>query len=62
VRVGEPFRSGILFNMQQAQLIGIIVLVVTVPWLVIRMWRYRTRHLAPASVKKVSRRGRNRGA
>jgi phosphatidylglycerol:prolipoprotein diacylglycerol transferase len=58
VRVGEPF----LFGLQQAQLIGIIVLVVTVPWLIIRMWRYRTKQLALASVKKVSRSRRNRAA
>jgi phosphatidylglycerol:prolipoprotein diacylglycerol transferase len=58
VRVGEPF----LFGLQQAQLIGIIVLVVTVPWLIIRMWRYRTKQLALASVKKVSRPRRNRAA
>jgi len=37
VREGEPF----LFGMQQAQLIGIAVLLITVPWLVIRMWHYR---------------------
>ena len=34
-REGEPF----LFGMQQAQLIGILMLVITVPWLTIRMWR-----------------------
>ena len=58
VRVGEPF----LFGLQQAQLIGIAILVVTVPWLVIRMWRYRTKQLALANVKKVSRSRRNRAA
>jgi phosphatidylglycerol:prolipoprotein diacylglycerol transferase len=62
VRVGEPFRSGMFFNLQEAQLIGIAVLVVTVPWLVIRMWRYRSKQSAPANIKKVSRTGRNRGA
>ncbi|MCJ7515772.1 MAG: prolipoprotein diacylglyceryl transferase [Dehalococcoidia bacterium] len=62
VRVGEPFRSGLFFNLQQAQLIGILVLLVTVPWLIIRMWRYRAKQSAAASVKKVSRRRRNRGA
>ena len=46
VRVGEPFRSGLFFNLQEAQLIGILVLLVTVPWLIIRMWRYRTRRVA----------------
>jgi phosphatidylglycerol:prolipoprotein diacylglycerol transferase len=63
VRVGEPFRSGMFFNMQEAQLIGIIVLVVTVPWLVIRMWRYRTKQQTTASVNEVSRpKKQNRGA
>jgi prolipoprotein diacylglyceryltransferase len=33
-REGEPF----LFGLQQAQLIGIIMLVITVPWLVVRIW------------------------
>jgi phosphatidylglycerol:prolipoprotein diacylglycerol transferase len=36
-RQGEPF----LFGIQQAQLIGIVILVVTVPWMVIRMVRAR---------------------
>jgi phosphatidylglycerol:prolipoprotein diacylglycerol transferase len=58
VRVGEPF----LFGLQQAQLIGIAILVITVPWLIIRMWRYRTKQPALASVKKVSRSRRNRAA
>jgi phosphatidylglycerol:prolipoprotein diacylglycerol transferase len=62
VRVGEPFRSGLFFNLQQAQLIGILVLLVTVPWLIIRMWRYRAKQSAAASVKKVSRPRRNRVA
>jgi phosphatidylglycerol:prolipoprotein diacylglycerol transferase len=61
VRAGEPFRSGILFNMQQAQLIGIAILVVTVPWLIIRMWRYRVKQLATASISKVSETEQNRG-
>src|SRR4030065_650740 len=39
LREGEPFRSGMFFNMQQAQLIGIVILVVTVPWLIVRMLR-----------------------
>ena len=34
-REGEPY----LFGLQQAQLIGIIVLVITVPWLIVRIWR-----------------------
>jgi prolipoprotein diacylglyceryltransferase len=58
LRVGEPF----LFGLQQAQLIGILILVVTVPWLIIRMWRYRAEQLAAARVKKVRRRRRSRGA
>jgi phosphatidylglycerol:prolipoprotein diacylglycerol transferase len=62
VRVGEPFRSGMFFNMQQAQLIGIVILVVTVPWLIIRMWRYRAKQPLPAGVSEVSEPGQNRGA
>lgn len=58
VRVGEPF----LFGMQQAQLIGIVILVVTVPWLIIRMWYYRTRKSVPEGVNEVNEPGRNRGA
>jgi phosphatidylglycerol---prolipoprotein diacylglyceryl transferase len=48
VRVGEPFRQGMFFNLQEAQIIGIIVLLITVPWLIIRMWRYRTNRTASA--------------
>jgi phosphatidylglycerol:prolipoprotein diacylglycerol transferase len=58
VRVGEPF----LFGLQQAQLIGIAILVITVPWLVIRMWRYRAKQPATAGISKVSRSRRNRAA
>ncbi len=36
-RDGEPF----LFGLQQAQVIGIIMLLITVPWLIIRMYLYR---------------------
>jgi len=36
-REGDPY----LFGLQQAQLIGIIILVITVPWLIVRMWRAR---------------------
>ena len=36
-RQGEPF----LFGIQQAQLIGIVILAVTVPWLIVRIWRGR---------------------
>jgi phosphatidylglycerol:prolipoprotein diacylglycerol transferase len=62
VRVGEPFRSGMFFNMQQAQLIGIIILVVTVPWLVVRMWRARAQAPVSGGSTKVNRPKRNRGA
>jgi phosphatidylglycerol:prolipoprotein diacylglycerol transferase len=62
VRVGEPFRSGMFFNMQEAQIIGIIVLVVTVPWLIVRMLRARTQAVITESSSKVSRKERNRGA
>jgi phosphatidylglycerol---prolipoprotein diacylglyceryl transferase len=58
VRAGEPF----LFGMQQAQLIGIVILLVTVPWLIVRMWRYRAKQQAPESIRKVNGPGRNRGA
>ncbi|MFC1905842.1 prolipoprotein diacylglyceryl transferase [Chloroflexota bacterium] len=37
VREGDPF----LFGLQQAQVIGIAVLVIVLPWLFIRMWLYR---------------------
>jgi len=36
-RQGTPF----LFGMQQAQVIGILVLLVTVPWLAVKLWRGR---------------------
>ena len=36
-RVGQPF----LFGLQQAQLIGIVVLLITVPWLAVKLWRGR---------------------
>ena len=58
VRAGEPF----LFGMQQAQLIGIVILVITVPWLIVKMCRYRAKQLGSAGASKVSRQGRNRGA
>jgi phosphatidylglycerol:prolipoprotein diacylglycerol transferase len=57
VRAGEPF----LFGMQQAQLIGIVILVVTVPWLVIRMWRARAATLVPDSLSEVSPPEQNQG-
>jgi phosphatidylglycerol:prolipoprotein diacylglycerol transferase len=62
VRAGEPFRSGMFFNMQEAQLIGIIVLVVTVPWLIARMCRYRAKQSGSADANKISGSGQNRGA
>lgn len=48
VREGEPF----LFGLQQAQLIGIMILVVTIPWLVIRILLARRKAAAqtPADV------------
>jgi phosphatidylglycerol:prolipoprotein diacylglycerol transferase len=55
VRVGEPFRSGMFFNMQEAQIIGIIVLVVTVPWLIVRMLRARKQAVTTESSSKVNR-------
>jgi phosphatidylglycerol:prolipoprotein diacylglycerol transferase len=36
-REGQPF----LFGLQQAQLIGIVVLLITVPWLAVKLWRGR---------------------
>jgi len=57
VRVGEPF----LFGIQQAQLIGIVILVVTVPWLIIRMWRARSATLVSESLSEVSPPEQNRG-
>jgi phosphatidylglycerol:prolipoprotein diacylglycerol transferase len=62
VRVGEPFRSGLFFNLQEAQLIGIVILLVTVPWLIARMLRARTQGVITGSSSKVSRKKRNRGA
>jgi len=58
VREGEPF----LFGMQQAQLIGIVVLLVTVPWLLVRMWRARADALVSESPSEVSRPEQNQGA
>lgn len=46
VREGEPF----LFGMQQAQLIGVAMLVITLPWLAVRMWRYRAKQRVTASI------------
>ena len=36
-RQGQPF----LFGLQQAQLFGIVVLLITVPWLAVKLWRGR---------------------
>jgi hypothetical protein len=58
VRVGEPF----LFGLQQAQLIGIIILLVTVPWLIFRMWRARAQAPVTGDSSNVNRPKRNRGA
>jgi phosphatidylglycerol:prolipoprotein diacylglycerol transferase len=49
-REGDPF----LFGIQQAQLIGIIILVVTVPVLIYRMWRYRNREPVPEAADDVT--------
>jgi phosphatidylglycerol:prolipoprotein diacylglycerol transferase len=51
VRVGEPFRSGLFFNLQEAQIIGILVLLVTVPWLIVRMLRARKAVIIESSSK-----------
>lgn len=48
VREGEPF----LFGMQQAQLIGMAILLITVPWLTIRMWRYRAKQQVTANINE----------
>ena len=50
VREGESF----LFGMQQAQLIGVAMLVVMVPWFIIKMWRYRTETSILESVSEVN--------
>lgn len=55
VRVGEPF----LFGMQQAQLIGIIILLITVPWLIIRMWRARVRIATSEPISEINRLDQN---
>lgn len=61
LREGEPFRSGMFFNMQQAQLIGIAILMITVPLFLIRMWRYRAKQRAIASIGGVNETEQNRG-
>ncbi|MBL7210147.1 MAG: prolipoprotein diacylglyceryl transferase [Dehalococcoidia bacterium] len=58
LRVGEPF----LFGIQQAQLIGIVMLLVTVPWLAVRMWRARARTAVSEPPGQVSPPERNQGA
>ncbi len=57
IREGEPF----LFGMQQAQLIGVIVLLITVPWLIIRMWRAKGRISMEESAGEVIGPDQNRG-
>jgi phosphatidylglycerol:prolipoprotein diacylglycerol transferase len=49
-REGTPF----LFGIQQAQLIGIIILVVTVPTLVIRIWRAKRKGIAILKVDEAT--------
>ena len=56
-REGEPF----LFGMQQAQLIGVAILVVTVPLLAVRMWRARSRTLVTEPHGEVSQTEQSRG-
>jgi len=58
VREGEAF----LFGMQQAQLIGVVMLLVTVPWLIVRMWRARAAILPLESSSEVSQSEQNQGA
>lgn len=50
VREGEPF----LFGMQQAQLIGVVILLVALPWLIIRMRRAGVETSATESLSEVS--------
>jgi len=57
VREGAPF----LFGLQQAQLIGIAILLVTVPWLCVRMWLAK-RKAAFQAQADVSPPDQNRGA
>ncbi|HEX76232.1 MAG TPA: prolipoprotein diacylglyceryl transferase [Dehalococcoidia bacterium] len=56
VRPGEPF----LFGIQQAQLIGIAILVVAVPWLVIRMRQAKAETTASGLVIGANQSERNR--
>jgi phosphatidylglycerol:prolipoprotein diacylglycerol transferase len=44
-RYGTPF----MFGMQQAQVIGILILVITVPWMIVRMVLYRRKEKAETS-------------
>ena len=57
VRAGEPF----LFGMQQAQLIGVGILVMTVPWLAIRMWRGRVEVPLAESSEEVNQPAQSQG-
>jgi phosphatidylglycerol:prolipoprotein diacylglycerol transferase len=57
VRQGVPF----LFGLQQAQLIGSAILLVTVPWLCVRIWLAK-RKAAFQPPSDASPQGQNRGA
>ncbi|MBC8276048.1 MAG: prolipoprotein diacylglyceryl transferase [Chloroflexi bacterium] len=63
-REGESFLGLRVFgfDIQQAQLIGIVVLVVTVPWLIVRMLRARKQAVITESSSEVNRKERNQGA
>lgn len=50
VREGEPF----LFGIQQAQLIGVVILLVAVPWLVVKMRRAKVEALAPEPLSEIN--------
>lgn len=54
-RVGEPF----LFGMQQAQVIGILILIITVPWIVARVVLHR-RGMRPEPEAEISTPEQNR--
>jgi len=55
VREGDVF----LFGMQQAQLVGIIILVITVPWFIFRIWRYRNKVLVSEASGDVNEEDQN---
>ena len=56
-REGDPS----IFGMQQAQLIGIAILAVIVPWLVIRTWRARVEIPAPEPTSEINQSEQNQG-